>query len=177
MLAAVCRLSPFQYCWFLRIAKRWAACGVEWVRLICWLLHGRWAVSLRIGLSCMCSTYLWLHLLPKCIFMGWKMTFSSERLYDLNVFRVGFRYFKTWFYYCFSFASKIVIDIRELFFLQIYLSSKSLHFSVWSIRSCYIWRSSKTASIQKENASLIRWVWLGKHVVFLFSSSKHREYY
>lgn len=115
----------------------------------------------------MCSTYLWLPLLPKCIFMGLKMTFSSERLYDLNILEVRFRYFKTWFYYCFSFASNIVIDIRELFFLQIYLSSKSLHFSVWSIRSCYIWRSSKTASIQKENTSLIRWVWLGKHMVFL----------
>lgn len=74
--------------------------------------------------------YLWMPLLLKCIFMGLKMTFSSERLYDLNVLEVGFRYFKTWFYYYFSFASKIIIDARELFFLRIYLFSKSLHFSV-----------------------------------------------
>lgn len=129
--------------------------------MICWLLHERDAVSFRFGLSCMCSTYLWMPLLLKCIFMGLKMTFSSERLYDVNVLEVGCRYFKTWFYNYFRFASRIIIDIHELFFLQIYLSSKSLHFSVWSIRPCYIWRSSKTASIQKENTSLIRWVWWG----------------
>lgn len=141
--------------------------------MICWLLHERDTVSFRFGLSCMCSTYLWMPLLLKCIFMGLKTTFSSERLYDVHVLEVGFRSFKTWFYDYFRFASKIIIDIHELFFLQIYLSSKSLHFSVWSIRSCYIWRSSKTASIQKENTSLIRWVSLGKHVVFLFLSLKH----
>lgn len=78
----------------------------------------------------MCSTYLSMPLLPKCIFMGLKVTFSSEILYDINVLEVGFRYLKTWFYYYFRFAGKIAIYIPELFFLQIYLSSKSLHFSV-----------------------------------------------
>lgn len=53
----------------------------------------------------------------KCIFMGLKMKFSPKRLYDK--LRVSWiLIFKTWFYCYFSFASKIIIYIHEIFFCK-----------------------------------------------------------
>lgn len=80
MLVSVCRLFLFSIADFLELQKYEQHVVLNEFVWLAGYCMTRYAVSIRTGLLCMCSAYLWMPLVLKCIFMGLKMKFSPKRL-------------------------------------------------------------------------------------------------